>query len=149
MKLNWGHKIMFAFIAFVALMFTLVYKSMHTDFDLVSKEYYKDELAFQDIIDGQNNALALSSSSKITIGDKELTITLPEEMKHTNTKGNIWFYCPTDAKNDRKMELAINEQAIQVISLENFKSAPYIVKLQWEVNGKKFYCEQPLKIHQD
>lgn len=147
MKFNWGHKILLVFIAFVAMMFTLVYKSMKTDFDLVSKEYYKDELAFQEVIDGKNNALALSTPSNVSIEEKDLVIQLPEEMKNTNLKGSIWFYCPVDASFDKKMDLATDKDARQLVAISGFQPANYIVKLQWNVDGKKYYSEQAIRIN--
>lgn len=147
MKLNWGHKILVVFIAFVAMMVTLVYKSIKTDFDLVSKEYYKDELAFQEVIDGKNNALALSTPSNVSIENKELVIQLPAEMKNTNLKGSIWFYCPVDASFDKKMDLITDKNAKQLIALSDFQPANYIVKLQWNADGKKYYAEQSIRIN--
>lgn len=147
MKFNWGHKILLVFIAFVAMMVTLVYKSVKTDFDLVSTEYYKDELAFQEVIDGKNNALALTTPSNVSIDKKDLVIQLPEEMKNTILKGSIWFYCPADASFDIKMDLETDKDARQLIALSSFQPANYIVKLQWNVDGKKYYSEQSIRIN--
>jgi hypothetical protein len=81
MTLNWGHKITLAFSAFVLLMFTLVYKSMKTDFQLVTKEYYKDELAYQQVIDGTNRANKLKGNVQVAQTKDGLSIQLPAEMK--------------------------------------------------------------------
>ena len=40
--MNWGNKLMLVFIVFALLIGTLVYKSINTKYDLVSKDYYKD-----------------------------------------------------------------------------------------------------------
>ncbi|MFZ8343681.1 FixH family protein, partial [Staphylococcus aureus] len=54
--MNWGYKLLLAFISFALIIGILVYKSINTKYDLVSTEYYKDELRYQDKIDGSGNA---------------------------------------------------------------------------------------------
>ena len=61
--MNWGYKLMFVFIVFAGLMGTLVYKSMNTKYELVTKDYYKDELKYQDRIDAKNESSKLSDIS--------------------------------------------------------------------------------------
>ncbi len=56
MKFNWGTGIVLAFIGFIGfIMYFIV--SMHTDtkydHDLVTEDYYKQELEFQNDIDKQ------------------------------------------------------------------------------------------------
>lgn len=147
MKLNWGHKITLVFIAFVALMLTLVYKSMKTDFDLVSKEYYKDELAFQDVIDGKNNAFDLTTATSVSANNEQVLVQLPEEMKNKTIEGSVWFYCPANADNDKRMALKLNNDAQFSLPAKEFNKANYIVKIQWLVDGKKYYVEQPLTVN--
>ena len=57
--MNWGRSLILVFIVFAAFMGYLVYRASGTHFDLVSKEYYKDELRYQDKIDGFRNAAAM------------------------------------------------------------------------------------------
>ena len=58
--MNWGNKLILVFIVFAVMMSVLVYKSVNTKYDLVSKDYYKDELRYQDKIDGMHNAAKVS-----------------------------------------------------------------------------------------
>ena len=63
MKISWGHKILFTYLAFVAGMMGMVYFTTQQNRDLVSDNYYADELAFQKIIDESANTAALQSPS--------------------------------------------------------------------------------------
>ena len=89
MNINWGHKIILVFVLFVSLIATLVYKSIHTNFELVTKEYYKDELVYQQVIDGTNNANKLGGVTTVSSDEQFVNITLPAEMKNQELKGNI------------------------------------------------------------
>ncbi|MGZ5245597.1 MAG: FixH family protein [Flavitalea sp.] len=147
MKLNWGHKIIFVFLAFVTLMVTLVYKSVKTDFDLVSKEYYKDELAYQNVIDATSNAYKLSSGMKVDLTESQVVITLPEEMKGKSIKGAVHFYCPIQADNDRKVNLEPDLNGIVAFNKTEFITAPYTVKVTWEADGINYYSEEKILIN--
>ena len=61
MKISWGHKILFAYLAFVAGIMFLVFKASQEDYDLVTANYYEAELKYQDIIDQKENTARLSA----------------------------------------------------------------------------------------
>jgi hypothetical protein len=146
MKLNWGHKLTLVFIVFVGMMATLIYKAMNTNFDLVTKEYYKDELAYQNVIDGTNNANNLSTRPSIATVDDKLVVNFPDEMKASNINGTIWFYCAADASKDKRVSLQI-AKGQQVMPITDFKPGKYTVKINWEQNNRPFYSEQTLFVY--
>jgi hypothetical protein len=146
MTLNWGHKLILVFLAFGAGMSFLVYQSMHTRYDLVSKDYYKDELAYQQVIDATNRANQLTGNVIISQTGETLTLQLPAAMKHTVVTGDTWFYCATDAGKDRKIPLTMNEEAQQVINKKLFLPGNYTVKINWQSNGRQYYAQQTLTI---
>ena len=147
MTLNWGHKLMLGFFLFAGMIAYLVYQSMHTRYDLVSKEYYKDELQYQQIIDGTNQANRLSSRPAVSQTDNTIVIRLPHEMKQATVTGNIWFYCADNAQKDKKLPLQVNTDAVQTINSRQFSSGNYTVKINWEANGVKYYAETPVTIN--
>ena len=138
---------MFVFILFVALIFTLVYKCLHTNFELVTKEYYKDELVYQKVIDGTNNANKLVGITTVTTSDDLVDLALPVEMKAAKVHGNIWFYCPSNAENDRHFDLTPDASGIQRFDKKGFANGNYLVKVQWEKGDEHYYSEQHLTIN--
>lgn len=52
-KFNWGTGIVIAMVLFMTFILTFVYKSLTPQYthDLVSEDYYKDELLYQKEID--------------------------------------------------------------------------------------------------
>jgi len=146
MTFNWGHKLILVFLVFGGMMGFMVYRSIKTKYDLVSTEYYKDELSYQKIIDGSNEANLLKTKISVIQEGANISIRLPDEMKNEFVKGQSWFYCATDAKKDRKMELQVNRNAEQLISTNLFVPGNYIVKLNWSSAGRQYYAEQNLII---
>src|SRR5688572_23798846 len=93
MTLNWGHKLIGVFLVFAGMMSWLVYQSVTTRFDLVSKEYYKDELQYQQVIDGTNRANQLGNKVTVEQSGNHIILRLPNEMKQRSVTGSILFYC--------------------------------------------------------
>jgi hypothetical protein len=143
--MTWGNKLVLVFIGFAALMGTLVYNCMKQNFELVSKDYYNDELKYQDKIDGTNNANKLSAVSfSQTAG--EIKIKLPEELNGSVTSAEAWFYCATDSKNDRRIKLDVNDKGLMTVEKTKLASTNYLVKLNWQVGDKKYYNEQSITV---
>ncbi|OZA73450.1 MAG: endopeptidase La [Thiotrichales bacterium 39-47-5] len=101
--MNWGNKLIIVFILFACIIGTMVYKAINTKVELVSKDYYKDELRYQDRIDGRNNAEKIGKVA-VTQDAESVAIALPAEMKGIAVTGEAWFYCQTDDVKDRIVE---------------------------------------------
>ena len=144
--MNWGQKLIIVFIVFAIGMIYLVYRCIHVNTDLVTKEYYKDELKYQDVIDGTRMANALSEKVQLNQDNEAITVQLPDEMKNERVSGIIWFYCAADAKKDRHISIEMDADAMQQISKKVLRPGSYTVKLNWKSNNKNYYTEQTFTI---
>ncbi|MBO9631884.1 MAG: FixH family protein [Chitinophagaceae bacterium] len=141
MTLNWGHKLTIIICAFAGMMLVLVYKSTQTNFDLVTKEYYKDELKYQEVIDGANRANKLASKATVTRSGEQLHIQLPAELKGLPVSGTAWFYCAADAKRDIKIALAVDANGLQQVDGRRLLPGRYTVKLSYTAANQQYYSE--------
>src|SRR5207342_1349110 len=121
--------IMLVFIAFSLMMGFLVYKSTRTKFELVSKDYYKDELAYQEIIDGSNNASTLSAKLNLQVLDSTVQIVFPKELQNAHLKGKLLVYCPYDETRDLKMIFDLNPGESLAISKSQVGPGTFILKV--------------------
>ena len=145
--MNWGNKLLVTFLVFGAGMFYLVYRSVTTNFDLVDKDYYKNELRYQEVIDGVNRTNALSEVVKLTQNDDGLLLQLPSEMKNQKIAGSVHFYCDYNAKKDKKFSLNTDTDGKQVLDNRQISSGNYTVKISWNANSKEYYTEKPITIN--
>ena len=144
--MNWGNKLLITFLIFGAGISFLVYRSMHTNFELVEKDYYKSELRYQEIIDGTNRANALSTIVQLQQNGEGLLLQLPAEMKDQPVSGNVLFYCDYDASKDRKFALQVNSDGLQLFERRELARGHYLVKINWNANGKDYYTEKMISI---
>lgn len=146
MTFNWGHKLILVFIVFGGLMSFLVYRSVKTNFELVSKEYYKDEIEYQQVIDGARQAGLLSSKLSIVQENDSILIRFPQEMNAGHVTGKAWFYYAPDARRDRKLPIDLDGGIGQKIPAAYFLPGRYLVKVWWQHEGQQYYSEQSIKL---
>ncbi|MBW8686048.1 FixH family protein [Chitinophaga rhizophila] len=139
--MHWGHKIIIVFIVFAAGILTLVTKSMRTRIDMVTPDYYAEELKYQQVIDGRREAKSLSAPVSINQSPQSIGVLFPSEMHGITMKGNVLFYRASDSRQDVSLPLQLDENGLMLVSKQRFHKGNYRVKLQWEAGGKSYYQE--------
>ncbi len=144
--MNWGNRLLLVFAVFGSMISYMVYRCMETPVDLVNKEYYKDELVYQQVIDGAHKANGLSG--KVILQQEASTISLqfPAEMKNGAVSGTVLFYCPSNKEKDRQLPLKVDAGARQEIETRYFSPGHYNVKISWENKGVNYFTEEPFTI---
>lgn len=145
MKSNWGNWIAFAYTAFVALTIFMVYLTFGEKWDLVSEDYYEQEIKYQEKIDQKSRALKAEVKPQISIAGQKLVLSIPIrfEMENPKVVGKVDFFRPSDAEKD--FEFAISSIK-ENIPLEKFSKGKYMAKIEWTYEGEKYYNEQTLII---
>lgn len=145
--MNWGYKIFFLYMSFVALIMTLVVKSMNQKVDLVSSDYYEQELNYQTKLDAWNNSNGLPVSVSTSQTGSEVVFKFSEKFFEEKYSGKIFIYRPSDSSLDLVLPIVVNEAGEQVISKEKFKKGMYKLQIEWaDELGRKFYTEQMINI---
>jgi len=60
--------------------------------------------------------------------------------------GEAWFYCATNASNDRKIPLKVDNEGVMMIDRNVLAKTNYLVKLNWQSGNEKFYSEQAIQL---
>lgn len=140
--MNWGYKIIFSFIAFTIFLGVLVYKSFQSKVNLVSQDYYKQEIVFQDQINKIENELALEKSVSIVHNSRlnELLIIFPRELEVKSA--SLTLYRPSDASMDRSWDLQLDQENADKISTESLSGGLWQVQVEWSDQSNSYYKEQ-------
>lgn len=144
-KIGWGTRVALLYGGFVAIIVILIVGSMRQDFDLVSKDYYAEEIAYQNTIDASSNQAALSAPATVAIGADHVTISLPQEFKDKVVNADLHFYSPISASLDRKFNEHTDNGDV-VLMRGNLKNERYKLKMNWESEGKKYYQESDVDL---
>ena len=146
MKIGWGWKIVLVYSGFVVLIIALVVASTNQKFDLVSKDYYKDEIAYQGVLDAGKNQAGLSKAVAIHANESAVTIEFPDEFKSKVLSGNINFYSPVNSAWDRNFKINADNNSVS-ISRRELNNTRYTIKISCSVDGKNYYQESEIQLH--
>lgn len=145
--MNWGYKIVLLYTVFVAGILYLVYRCTGEDIDLVEKDYYARELAFQQRIDGEmnaeNSAFKMSISYDSTL--QKVIVEYPDTLKKSKNEGYIIFYRPDNAKLDFKVPVDASGGK-QEISTSQLLHGFWRVKADFKSGSTLLYQEQKIFI---
>lgn len=137
MKINWGIKIIIAFVIFAGGIGTMVGISMSKNIDLVSENYYERELKYQDRIDMINRTNQLSEKLSVENTSGAVKIKYPFGKEHIS--GKINFYRAMDKKKDFSMDINKNENGEQNITTEKMDKGNWKIEILWKVNDKEYF----------
>lgn len=143
--MNWGKGIALTYIGFVVFMVTLAYIASKQNFDLVSEDYYEQEINYQKKIDASSNFNAEANKVEFGLNDSDLSILFPSITDTKSIKGEVHCYKSSDAGSDFTVPLAVDASGKQTISRSKFKEGLFIIKLSYSINEKPFYVEKEIK----
>lgn len=149
MKIDWGNGIAFTYTAFVLFIAFMVYSAFGEKYDLVTSDYYEQEIKYQDKINSKTRTALLSNQLEVAIDGKELVLNFPQ--KNKTVSGNLQCFRPSDKDKDFSLDFE-DIKARLALPLKKFSKGKYLLKLSWtakEDNGKEskeYYVEQSIFI---
>lgn len=143
--MNWGKSIVLAFVLFGSFIATLVMVCMREDVNLVTKEYYKEELVYQDQIDRMAHTAMLDEKPELQIeGGYILKVTYRDFNKLT--EGVIQLFRPSDPAMDKEFELRKSGEHVQFFSTAGMHKGMYRARVRWTMDGEDFFLEQVIHL---
>tara|TARA_R110002020_G_C15912010_1_gene742048 strand:- start:201 stop:626 length:426 start_codon:yes stop_codon:yes gene_type:complete len=141
--MDWGKGIILTIIGFVALIMTMVVISVRMDgIELVTENYYEEEIKYQDRIDESKSADDLDREViSFDAQSKVIELDLPN-----GTKGSLQLFRPSDSSLDQEIQLDVTHSGITQIPLKELKSGYWKVQLNWTENGVDHYQEKKITI---
>lgn len=140
LKLSWGTGIFIAMLSFMIFILSFVYKAVALDeyqHELVSEDYYKDELHYQEEIDKLNNAGKLNQDILIRNSDQGVHISFPKTIDESSIKGEITFQRLSNQKLDFTEAIKLSSHE-QLIPAEKLVSGKWIIKIDWKTGTDEY-----------
>jgi hypothetical protein len=147
MKFNWGYGILIVIMFFIAAILTLVYKCTKQNIDLVSNNYYEQELKYDQQMEKEKNNLTLSENIKVGYNDTTKSVVFHYPSTSDKLTGNITFFKPDDARLDFNKPILCDNSLTQTISSLQMKKGWWKVKINWKNGELAYYYQQDLYIN--
>lgn len=146
MKINWGTGIVLAFVAFISFILYFVVR-MSTDnsanHDLVTEEYYKQELAYQNEIDASKSALEMQAKLKFVKSKEGMTIFFPEKFDPEQITGTVSLYRPSNKHLDIDFPISLSKTHL-LIPDNSLVDGRWDITVKWQYQGKTFLHKEKL-----
>ena len=114
--------------------------------DLVSDNYYEQELQFQNQIDATARAQKSGAVIACDSAKSAVVITLPAAQLAQKLSGTIEFYRPSSLKLDRELPLAPRADGTQTLNVSQFAAGLWQVRVRWNAGGQDYFLEQKIAI---
>ena len=143
MKLSWGTGILLAILAFVGFImyfFVITLVDKQYDHELVTENYYAQELDFQKDIDAQKQTLDAHMQVELsyTKGAKEgIRFDFPSEVAGKSVVGVISFYRPSDSKKDFTLPITSLDNCSLKVPADLLTEGRWNIRVEYSFEGKK------------
>lgn len=141
-NLNWGHGLMIAlgcFILFI-LFLIFIFPMGKQNAEMISNNYYEEELQYQDIIDAKNNAAKLEQTPTYKSTAEGILITFPQTIKVDENTAEFVLFRTEDSNLDVKKQVTLQHNLF-LIPAKVISKGSYTLKLKWTENNKPYQVD--------
>lgn len=139
----WPYAIILVFVCFAVFIGQFVYRSIQNPTNLVDKNYYQNELDYQDVIDAKSKGLGIKNRMNVRLENKVLIIDFVEDWK--DVSGQVYLYNPIGNEKDIKQAFSIKENQLKM-KLRGLINGVWVLKLGFNHEGEDYYLEEKLNV---
>ena len=146
MKINWGTGIVLAFIGFISfIMYFIITMSIDDKYshDLVTEDYYAEELAYQNAIDKLKNSNNLTENISYKKSAEGLIIHFPNNIDFNKISGKVFLYRPSNKHLDFDTDISLSKPYL-LIPDKRLVDGRWNIKIDWQYNGKSYLFKESI-----
>ncbi len=136
--MNWGKSIALFYTLFVIAILSVVAFSFTQDVNIISEDYYQQEIAYEEQIERLKNTSELAVKPTVELIRNHVEVVFEDNQK---PKGNILFFRPSDGSKDWHLPISLGADGTQQIDFSTRQQGKWIVKLLWRDGDKEYYQE--------
>ncbi len=146
MKFNWGFGIVLAFVAFISfIMYFVVVLSTNDKYnpDLVTEDYYKKELNYQQEIEAETRTITSGMSPEISRTDRGLLVSFPEKADISGISGTVFLYRPSNKQLDFEIPISLSQSHL-LIPNKRLLDGRWNIEINWQYNGENYLTKKEI-----
>ena len=144
----WPVGIIVTFVLFFAGTVGLVVMAFSQKVDLVSADYYEQELKFQGRIDRveQTQKAATQATVAYDAANHCITVSLPPDQARLEVWGSIELYRPSAAGMDRAVRFKPDANGTQRLDASAMAPGLWRVRVTWTAEKENYYLDQKVVV---
>jgi nitrogen fixation protein FixH len=146
MKIHWGAGLVGVSVLFAAVVLVMVVISMNQRVDLVSDDYYDQELKHQDRIDQVRRTKEAGAAPSVTADAGMIRIAFPSRLDRRALRGDVALYRPADRRMDTRGPLQLDSTNVQQIVATSMAKGRWRVQVRWQVDSVSFFHEDTVMV---
>lgn len=143
---NWGKGIATAIVLLCSAILLVVYKATTYNYDMVTGNYYEEELHFNDNVRAAQNAQSLSRPVRISQEGGFILVEFPEECKGQQLEGSLQLYRASDAGKDLIIPIRFVTGTFVSIPETATIRGHYNFIARWTMNGKDYRVSKDFQV---
>ena len=146
MKLNWGTGIVLAFIGFISfIMYFIITMNVNDkyDHDLVSEDYYGEELVYQNDIEKLKNSKKLTENIGYEKTAEGLKIVFPKNLEYKKITGKVFLYRPSNKQLDFESIISLSNPYL-LIPDKRLVDGRWNIKVDWQYKGISYLYKKSI-----
>lgn len=143
----WPYAIVIGLVSFMGYIIYFVIQAMNQDVDLVSKDYYAQEIAYQDQIDRVRRTQALGDVMlQYNEEAGNILLQVPATYQDKKLSGTITLFRPSDDKLDKELPLQLGRDKSQLIEVGDLEKGLWKVHVNFSDGAEAYYSEKTIQI---
>jgi hypothetical protein len=142
----WPYGIVAAFVIFIgATAGLIVFTSFHGQ-ELVTRDYYEQELRYQQRLDSRERTGSLRSEASVRYDAAAdcIQLVLPPQHASPSPVGTIQLYRPAASGEDRNLPLTVDLVGRQRLDAQELSAGLWRVRVAWQHDGQDYSLEERL-----
>lgn len=142
-KLSWGHGVVIAlgsFIAFI-LYLILIFPMGKQNAEMISSNYYEEELVYQDVIDAKKRAMDLEVHPVYSQDKNGIKLHFPTERKVDKKEIDFVLFRTDDSTLDLKKVEILDGTNSLLIPARVLVPGSYTLKTKWKENNQLYQID--------
>ncbi len=142
-KFTWGHGVAVALATFICFILFMIFlfPNGQKNSELITDNYYEEELAFQDVIDAKKRTDLLTEKPQYLQTKEGIKITFPKDINNTNSKIRFHLFRTDDQILDVKKNMALDANNSFIIPVKVLKKGNYTLKVHWNKDKKEYQID--------
>ncbi len=142
-KFHFGHKIAVVYTLFAIGMTAMLIMSMQFDHELVTENYYENELSFQGRKDAFDNMATATFKVNVALEQGAVSVKFEGLPANEQPEGTLSLYKPDKAAFDEQHELVLDADRRMRIEPKG-KQGRYKLELRFEIDGTDYYVHKDI-----
>ena len=143
----WPYAVVICMVLFMAYIASFVYKAMNRDVNLVSQNYYEQEINYQDPIEKVRRTQALGDVMlKYNSEEKTILLQMPATYKELLLTGTITLFRPSNDKLDMQIPLQLGRDQSQLVDVSDLENGLWKVRVYFSAADETYFSEKTIQL---